>query len=520
MKTRTLLPVFLLLCCLLLAIASVVILRMLPTATRSADLEVAGSDASVWPLSTPEEQGIDSELLVRMLEEIRDEELKVRSVLIVRNDHLVLEGYAHPYDRSVVHDVKSVSKSVISALVGIALREGILPSLDQPVHEYFPNYFPDGIDSRKSDISLAHLLTMSSGLDLDENGPAMNEISSHEDLVEATFARSMRTTPGESFQYCTFLTLAMTRILTDAGGRDLLELSTDILFEPLGFANLHWGKDQQGYRFGGDQLWLRPIDMAKFGSLFLHNGAWGDRQIVPESWVAASITNRFAEFSLDGYNGYGYWWWLSGDGSYRARGAFGQIISVYPDRDMVVVFTGASNEDWERLTDEFLLPAISSEDALQPNGPAVRQLQQLVHELGNPEPQTPPALPAIASEISGKPFVLDQNNLEFSNITFWFESPDVGRLAISYNQQILDLAIGMDNVYRQTGSVNWGMRTDGNSLALRGSWVNNNQFVLEIHEVGEPFYFDVELTFTDDRVEGTSTFQPLGWRTPIVGTRE
>lgn len=515
MKTRTSTPVIFVLCCLLFA-ATTISLFLVRDRTDSE----SGFGGSAWPKSPPEQQGIRSELLVDMLEEIRDEDLKVRSVLIVRNNHLVLEAYVHPYTRDVAHDVKSVSKSVISALVGIALRDSILPSLDQPVHTYFPQYASFSDDSLKNAITLAHLLTMTSGLDIDENGPAMNDIATHEDMIEATFARSMLAPPGESFQYCTFLTLAMTRILTDASGVDLLELANDILFEPLGFANVHWGKDPQGYRFGGDQLWLRPIDMAKFGSLFLHHGRWHDRQVVPESWVTASTINRFAEFDEDGYNGYGYWWWLPSDGSYRARGAFGQIISIYPNENMVVVFTGASNEDWERLTDEFLLPAISEASQLPPNAQAVSRLRQLTHELSNPEPRAPDRSPAIATEISGRPFALEQNNLEFSELTFWFEEAGLGRLSITYGEGSLDLAIGMDNVFRVTGGVSWGMRTDGNTFALRGRWVNDNQLELNIHEVGEPFYFDIELTFAENRVEGTFIWQPVGWPTPIVGFRK
>jgi CubicO group peptidase (beta-lactamase class C family) len=479
-----------------------------------------GSEESVWPRSTPEEQGIDSELLVIMLEQIRDDTLQVHSVLILRNESLVLEAYVHPYERETLHDVKSVSKSVISALVGIAFRDSILTSLDQPVQEFFPQYASFSDNSLKQGITLGHLLTMTSGLDLDENGPAMNEISSHDDWIEATFERSMRSSPGEAFQYCTFLTLAMTRILTEASGGDLLDFSDTLLFAPLGFSEVHWGTDPQGYRFGGDQLWLRPIDMVKFGSLFLHHGRWHDRQVVPESWVTASTVNRFADFDEDGYNGYGYWWWLPGDGSYRARGAFGQIISIYPNENMVVVFTGASNEDWERLTHEYLLPAVSEESQLPPNAQAVSRLRQLTHELSNPEPRALDRSPAIATEISGRPFALEQNNLEFSELTFWFEEAGLGRLSITYGEGSLDPAIGMDNVFRMTDGVSWGMRTDGNTFALRGRWVSDNQLELNIHEVGEPFYFDIELTFAENRVEGTFIWQPVGWRTPIVGFRK
>lgn len=156
----------------------------------SARAQPPGS-SSGWETSTPEKQGIDSDILADMLLRMQSERLAVRSVLIIRNDTLVLECYTHPYDRDVVHDVKSVSKSIISALVGVALREGIVASLDQPVCNSFPEYLPENSDPRKRRITLQHLLTMSSGLDLDENGPAMQAILSRDDWIAATFARPM-----------------------------------------------------------------------------------------------------------------------------------------------------------------------------------------------------------------------------------------------------------------------------------------------------------------------------------------
>jgi CubicO group peptidase (beta-lactamase class C family) len=149
-----------------------------------------------WEQSTPEAQGIDTRGLIRAVSRVRDEAVNLHSLILVRNGHVIFEAYVPPYDKDALHNVKSVTKSIMSALVGIALEEGILDSLDQTVSEYFPEYITDAMDPRKRSITLRHLLTMTSGLDLDENGPIMNGIFDSDDWIEATFARPMSEDPG------------------------------------------------------------------------------------------------------------------------------------------------------------------------------------------------------------------------------------------------------------------------------------------------------------------------------------
>ena len=155
--------------------------------------QASGSSLPVFQLkrSTPEEQGVDSERLIESVRRIRDDDLDVRSLVLLRNDHIILELYVHPYDRDTLHNVKSVSKSVISALVGIALEEEVVESLDQAVGEFYPQYFTEGMDARKKTITLRHLLTMTAGLDLDENGPKMAKVFASNDWIRAAFEAPM-----------------------------------------------------------------------------------------------------------------------------------------------------------------------------------------------------------------------------------------------------------------------------------------------------------------------------------------
>jgi CubicO group peptidase (beta-lactamase class C family) len=471
---------------------------------------------SFWETSTPEEQGLKSSLLADMLKEIQNNELRIRSVIIIRNGHLVLESYVHPYDKSISHDVKSVSKSIISSLTGIALKENIIKNLDQNVYDFFPEYSP--IPEKK--IKLRHLLMMASGLKLDENGPIMQKILSQNNLIEATLSQPIIQKAGEQFTYCTFNTHVISGVLTKASGIGLLELGNKYLFKPLRIKNVYWLKDEQGFYFGGDKLWLIPRDMAKFGFLFLNKGKWEDKQIVPEEWMIESTKSKFLNFNDSGYKGYGYGWWLHENESYCARGFGGQIIFIYPQWNMVVVFTGADNYQWQTLLNQYIIPSISDEYPLPSDVMNQKLLKKLIKELENPEPLIPHPLPEIAKNISGKKYILKKNDLNFTNVTLWFEKDTECRMLIKYNQHDLDMIVGLDNIFRVSQDMSWGMKPDKNILALRGEWSAEKRFYIDFQEVGEPFYFDIELTFEEDEIKLLFIWQPFNMKFPLEGKLE
>ena len=471
---------------------------------------------TIWKTSTPEEQGLKSSPLVNMLKDIQHHELRIRSVIIIRNGNLVLECYIHPYDSSFSHDVKSVSKSIISALTGIALRENIIENLDQNVYDFFPEYST----TTRRDIRLRHLLMMASGLALDENGPIMGKILSQNNLIGATLSQPVTEKAGERFNYCTLNTHVISGVFTKASGIGLLQLGKQYLFEPLGINNIYWQKDAQGYYFGGDKLWLTPRDMAKFGYLFLNDGKWQDKQIIPEEWVIESIRNKYTDFNDSGYSGYGYGWWLNKDDSYCARGFGGQIISVHRQSNMVIVFTGADNYQWQELLSKYILPAVSDAYPLPPDVTSQKRLNKIIRELKNPEPQLPGPLPEIAQKISGKKYILKKNDLNFADIMLRFDQDDYCRLFINYDQHNLDLAVGLHNIYRISKDMKWGIKPDSNILALRGKWISENRFYIDFQEVGEPFYFEIELNFDKNVIRPIFIWQPFNMQFTLEGKLE
>jgi CubicO group peptidase (beta-lactamase class C family) len=482
----------------------------------SAPVPAREAPDTYWDVAAPEEVGISSGALADMLERIRDEGIEIHSVIIVKDGRLVLEAYVHPYDRETLHNVKSVSKSVISALVGIALREGVIGGLDETVYEHLPQYITDDMDPRKKQINLRHLLTMTSGLDLDENGPISGEIFGTLDWLKATYERPMREDPGTAFLYSTPLTHTMSAILTESSGMSLHEFADIHLFGPLGFGEVQWKKGPRGYNFGGAELFMRPVDMAKFGYLYLNGGAWEGRQVVPADWVKESTGNKLAD--IEHRRDYGYWWWLEKDGWYYASGWGGQSIGINEDRDVVIVITAASSDAAYGLFVEFVVPWLDSAGPLEPDPQAAARLARVLYELAHPEPEVVAFMPALAGEISGRKYVMQWNQLGMESVVLTFRNDDTCLISFETALGGYDLVAGLDGVYRISDMGAIGAMPSGNRMAVRGRWVNDTTFHVSSREVGNPVYTESDYEFAGDGVEVTSSVEPIGRHITLKGS--
>jgi CubicO group peptidase (beta-lactamase class C family) len=491
-----------LLCALVIALAS-------HGTASAAPVEAPAAPAApfTWERSTPEEQGVDSKVLVTALRRIREENLDVHSLIVIRNDKMILEAYVHPYDVDSLHNVKSVSKSIISALVGIALREKVLDNLDQKVHEFFPEYFSDGGDPRKKEISLRHLLTMTSGLDLDENGPKMQWVFASKDWIKTAFGMKMAADPGKRFLYSTPLTHTMSGILTETSGTSLFDFAKELLYGPLGIEDVRWSQGPKGYYFGGAELFLKPRDMAKFGLLFLHEGVWKGKQVVPAEWVRESTRNQLGPETCCGR--YGYWWWMTGEEDYAAMGWGGQRIGIDPARNLVVVSTAADRWAFDKVFRGFddYKPA---GEPLPPDPEAVEELNKLVRELANPAPSPVPELPDAAAKVSGKRWALEANPQAVQYVTYEFPGGDIARVVLERATDSVTLDIGLDGVYRISDSGSLGRMPGGNRVAQRGRWTDADTFEVDAHEMGNPVLTEMRVAFGEEEIE-------MSGRVPAIG---
>ncbi len=292
-----------------------------------------------WRAATPAEVGLDSGRLEKALQRIGELD-GLQGVLVARHGRLVAERYFRGSAGQRPHNLKSASKSVLSALAGLAIEQELL-DLDQEIADVLPEG-RELDDPDKRTITVRHLLTMTSGLESTSFGNYGSWVASR-NWVRAALTRPLLADPGTRFSYSTGGTHLLSATLSRAAGRSTHDFARRHLFDPLGIGPSAWARDRQGIHVGGNNLSLRPRDMLKFGQLYLNRGRWDGEQLLPWQWVDQS-TRPAGLAAPRGrgriYGGYGYLWWLRGPrerGAYIASGYGGQYIYVSPAEDMVVV---------------------------------------------------------------------------------------------------------------------------------------------------------------------------------------
>jgi len=336
----------------------------------------SGCLAQEFPVSTPSEQGLNEELIGELIE-IFSKEKPVsdrHSLIIIKNGYLVTEEYFNG-SADMIHMLQSVTKSFTSAAIGIAIEKGYIEGVEAKVLGFFPEMHDiRNLDDRKRSMELKDILTMRTGTDYHERGRdaphfKLNALLTGWDTFYLN--RPMVCEPGSNYQYDSGGVILLSAILKKATGKHADGFLEEHLFTPLGIEQKWWVKNNDGHPHTGGGLFLRPIDMAKFGLLYLQKGKWNGKQIIPEWWVNESFNKR-VDFDVKGRGhetGYGYLWWIQEPDAmneeehivYSARGAFGQFIFIIPDHDMVIVVTAnTKGEVYEHPVDfiySHILPA-------------------------------------------------------------------------------------------------------------------------------------------------------------------
>jgi len=253
----------------------------------------------------------------------------------------VLDAYFYPFQKDQVHDVASVTKSTTTTLVGIAIGERKVSSVRQPVLSFFPNPGIGNRDDRKNRLTVEKLLIMTSGLDchFDKGEITLRQMQQSKNWVQFMLDLPMVAEPGSAFAYCSGGMHLLSGIISQAAGRSALEFARRELFRLLGIDDVIWPSDPQGVSRGWGDLHLRPRDMAKIGYLWLNQGCWEGRQIVPAEWMqAATRVHSHPNFGSGEY-GYGFWVYPERNlPQFEALGRGGQRISIVPAKKIVVVF--------------------------------------------------------------------------------------------------------------------------------------------------------------------------------------
>ncbi len=465
-----------------------------------------------WPTSTPERQGIDSEALSDLVERIDREELPVDSLLVARNGSLVLDAYFYPYLGDRPHDVASVTKSITSTLVGIAVDEGLL-EVGQPIVSLFPD-----VDASKQDIEVAHLLSMTSGLacGFAPGEQELFEMIASTDYVQYALDLPVAVAPGTTFAYCSSGSHLLSAIVTQVTGMSTLEFAQERLFEPLGIRESTWSTDPQGVARGWGDLQLHPRDAAKIGQLFVDGGKWNGTQVVSAEWIEQA-TRTVVTAGADG-TGYGYQWWILPeplDDIYEARGRGGQAIVVWPENELVLVFTGRGVDVRGDLA-PFLLAALKAEDPIAPNPAGNARLDAAIAQaLEPPAAQPVLELPLAAGAISNELYRLDDNPFDTRCVSLRFDSKsDVATFQLTTSGGMFDMPVGMDGIPRFSDDSPTGI-----PIGLVGEWVSEDVFLLYYDEVAGPNHLRVRVTVEGDASSIDVEFSDPGGYFPTTTVR-
>jgi CubicO group peptidase (beta-lactamase class C family) len=372
-------------------VALIVVLSFVASEGRSQQFD-CGAPAKLddgWSIARPEDAGLDAARLCGIAERLKATNANVHGVVIVRGGKLVFEQYfaghdepwggspgRYEFDATSLHDMRSVTKSVISLLLGIALDRKLIASLDEPVMKFFPEYAEvktPGWDR----ITLRHLVKMASGLQWDENLPWNDKndewhLVNDADPLRYVFQKPFAFPPDTVWTYNGGGTDLLAQVIEKASGQPFRVFASQALFDPLRISDWKLMDYRNGRQATAAGLRLRPRDAAKIGQLVLNKGRWNDHQIVSAEWIADSIKPRFQAVGvLGGLFYYGYQWWmgrtLAGDREVTwiaGQGLGGQRLVMVPDLDLVVMVTqglylsGRQGQATLDILANFIIPAV------------------------------------------------------------------------------------------------------------------------------------------------------------------
>lgn len=449
------------------------------------------------PRTTPEAQGIPTAALNAFLDAV-DARDCVHSFMLLRHRAVVAEGWWEPYRRDDPHMLFSLSKSFTSSACGFAVAEGLL-SVDDFVLSFFPDEAPAEPSAYLKQMRVKHLLCMGTGHTADpihgvRTGPV-------EDWTRAFLETPVEYEPGSRFMYGSGATYVVSAILQKLTGQKIVDYLRPRLFEPLGIENPVWETCPKGINTGGWGLNVKTEDILRLGLLYLQDGMWEGRQLLPDGW-AAEATRCHIDNSPgragDWATGYGYQFWRSRYNSYRGDGAFGQFCLVLPEQDAVVAMTSGTG-DLQGVLDlvwEHLLPAMGP--APLPADPASDALAERLATQQMHAPEGAVTSP-VAAQVTGRTYRLEDNPLSWASLRFDFAEGTVTLVEDGREQQI---AVGAPGAWARTEippvtrtlSV-----TSDSALGASGAW-EGETYVLRVYLVNTPYCRTLRCAFSGDEV--------------------
>jgi CubicO group peptidase (beta-lactamase class C family) len=455
-----------------------------------------------WQTSSPEEQGMDSASLARLIENVGT--YKQDSLTIIRHGTIVADVYYAPYVAGISHDLRSVTKSVVGTLTAIELQKGDLDCVDHPIIDLFSDKQIQNVDDRKRAMTVQSLLDMTSGIEWVEKayrpGETIMKMYESPDRTAFVLNQPMADAPGASFNYNGGNPYLLSALINRKSGQNAFDFAKKELFESLGIHSARWGNvDAQGVTDGEAGLYLSPHDMARIGYLYLHDGLWEGKRLIPSSWVERAKSGPVA--ATFGFHYGNLWWSYPEKGAYMARGRHSQLIVIIPRLDIIVVMTGALR-DTEFYSASGLIDDISSavkSDKPLPDDPIAKALlTEAIRRAATEKPCAIGGTPELAKAVSGKVYNFFDNKLRLKSFTLNFYDSDSSWVITTYtdkgNGRFTGL-VGLHGIYRKSPPAPYGIN------AARGRWTSEHTFVMERRILGHGETQTWALTFDGNKVK-------------------
>ena len=468
-------------------------------------MSVCGQQSLPWRHSSPEGQEMNSVTLINGIEQLKKEHTNIHSLLVIRNDHIVLDACFYPFQKDFVHDLASVTKSFTALLIGIAIDKGFIKDDNQLVYQYFPEY------TFKNDtlvkLKIKDLLNMSSGFICSwYNGEKeLQQMNKSQDWVKFMFNLPFESIPGDEFSYCSGNFYLLAEILQRTTKMTCLDFAKEYLFQPLDFGESYWEQNYKGVNHGWGDLFLTTYDMAKIGRLILNGGKWNDKQIISKEWIEKIKPLH----RIQGTESYGFGWWLDSENpdEIQAVGRGGQRLFIFKNRNIVIATTGGGFEAGD--LDNLILASI---EAFDKNKNYSLQLDSLAKAVQLPNPDINTVKYYLPSNILNKDFQFEKNELNLKTIRFENRNKDYYIIITFIDRSMEENLIGMNNEYLVSNGGLFNL-----PKALKGIW-ENKKLIIYYNELCGINLLKFNFTFSDTSVDLNINDLTDGWTLSLKGT--
>jgi CubicO group peptidase (beta-lactamase class C family) len=440
-----------------------------------------------WKVSSPEEQGMNSLTLINGINKLKQEGTNIHSLLVIRNNHIVLDACFYPFQKNYVHDIASVTKSVTSLLIGIAIDKGFIKNEDEQLVTFFPEY-PVKNDKLRN-IRIKDLLNMASGLQCSWNDgeKELEQMQKNPDWVEFMLSLPFSSEPGETFSYCSGNFYLLAAILQRVTKMTCHEFARKYLFDLLQFQKTYWEENSEGVNHGWGDLHLHPYDLAKIGCLILNEGKWNEKQIISNRWLQ-KINPLYL---IHGTESYGYGWWLDSENpdEIQAVGRGGQRLFILREKNIVMVATGGGFDAGD--LDNLVLASIKSYNK---NETHTTELRNLIKTMQTSDTQRIYGN-GFSSNMLNKTFQLEKNDLGLNTFRFEKRNKEYYLIFDFTDGSEEEHPIGTGNQYKISKERQFGL-----PIAVKSFW-DHDKLIVDYNELCRINFYKLTFAFYENRVD-------------------